>query len=83
MDNWQIQEAKAKLSEIIKQAAEHGPQNITSHGRDVAVLLSRADFDRLWGSGQSLLQLMRNSPLFGLEEVEFERNPSPAREVML
>ena len=47
MRTWQIQEAKARLSEVIRNAEQDGPQEIAHHGRPVAVLLSRAAYDQL------------------------------------
>ena len=44
MHAWQMQEAKARLSEVVKRAESEGPQDITLHGRSVAVVLSRAAF---------------------------------------
>ena len=43
MQTWQIQTAKARFSELVKQAAEDGPQEITQHGKPVAVVVSVAD----------------------------------------
>lgn len=81
MRTWQIQEAKARLSEVVKDAEREGPQEITLHGRPVAVVLSRTEYDRLAGTGESLVAFMRRSPLYGLEEIEFPRDNSPTREV--
>ncbi|MCL4183850.1 MAG: type II toxin-antitoxin system Phd/YefM family antitoxin [Burkholderiaceae bacterium] len=83
MDTWQLQEAKARLSELVKRTASQGPQEITLHGRPVAVVLSREDFERLTGNARSLVDFMRESPLYGLDELEFPRDRSPAREVAL
>lgn len=83
MSTWQIQEAKAHLSELVKRAASQGPQEITLHGRPVAVVLSREDFERLTGNSRSLVDFMRASPLYGLDEIEFPRDRSPTREVAL
>lgn len=83
MHAWQMQEAKARLSEVVKLAASEGPQDITLHGRSVAVVLSREAFEHLSGSGKSLVEFMRQSPLYGLDEVEFKRDPSATREVVL
>ncbi len=80
---WQMQEAKARLSEVVKDAEREGPQEITVHGRPVAVVLSRAQYDRLAGTGESLLAFMRRSPLYGEEEIEFPRDKSLTREVSL
>ncbi|WGG48844.1 type II toxin-antitoxin system Phd/YefM family antitoxin [Rugamonas sp. DEMB1] len=83
MQTWQMQEAKARLSELVKLAQTEGPQDITLHGRSVAVVLSREAFERLSGSKQSLVEFMRQSPLYDLEEIEFERDRSTTRETPL
>ncbi len=80
---WQMQEAKARLSEVVKDAEREGPQEITLHGRPVAVVLSRAQYDRLAGTGDTLVAFMRRSPLYGEEEIEFSRDKSLTREVSL
>jgi len=81
MHTWQMQEAKAHLSELVKLAESEGPQDITLHGRSVAVVLSRSAFERLSGSENSLVEFMRRSPLYGLDEIDFDRDRSVAREV--
>lgn len=83
MQTWQIQEAKARFSELVKLAETEGPQDITLHGRPVAVLVSKRTFDQLSGSGQSLVEFMRRSPLYGLDEIAFERDNSTTREIAL
>lgn len=83
MKTWQIQEAKAHLSELVRESEQTGPQSITWHGREVAVVLSRSDYERLTGTGQSLVDFMRRSPLFGAEDLELVRDPSPTRDVAL
>ena len=80
---WQMQEAKARLSEVVKCAESEGPQNITLHGQSVAVVVSRSMFDRLTGNDLSLVEFMRRSPLFGAEDVNLERDPGLTREVSL
>ena len=40
MKAWQMQEAKARLSEVVKCAESEGPQYITHHGHSVAVVVS-------------------------------------------
>lgn len=81
MRTWQIQEAKARLSEVIRGAEQEGPQELTHHGRSVAVLLSRTDYDRLVGTRQTLVDFMHCSPLFGLEDIVIERDHSFTREM--
>ncbi|MBK6960402.1 MAG: type II toxin-antitoxin system Phd/YefM family antitoxin [Gammaproteobacteria bacterium] len=83
MHSWQMQEAKSRLSEVVKDAEREGPQEITVHGRPVAVVLSRADYDRLAGTGESLVAFMRRSPLAGAEDLDFARDQSLTRETAL
>jgi prevent-host-death family protein len=78
-----MQEAKSRLSEVVKDAEREGPQEITVHGRPVAVVLSRADYDRLAGTGESLVAFMRRSPLAGAEDLDFARDQSLTRETGL
>jgi len=81
MQTWPMQEAKVHLPELIQRASQLGPQEITVHGRSVAVVLSREAFDRLAGASGSLVDFMRQSPLCGLDEIVFERDTSLTREI--
>jgi len=80
MHTWQMQEAKARMSELVKRAQTQ-PQNITLHGKSVAVVISRDMFDRLSQVQDSLVDFMRQSPLHGAEDIPLERDQSLTREV--
>lgn len=45
--HWQLQDAKARFSELVERAITEGPQMVTRHGRETAVLLSVEDYRRL------------------------------------
>jgi prevent-host-death family protein len=81
MHTWQMQEAKARLSEVVKCAEREGPQEITLHGQSVAILISRDMYDRLAGTGQSLVEFIRSSPLYDQDDVNLSRDTSTTREV--
>jgi prevent-host-death family protein len=49
-DRWALQDAKSRLSELIRVVQQRGPQRVTVHGRDVAVVMSVDEFDRLTGN---------------------------------
>ncbi len=83
MPPWQLQDAKDRLSELVKLAESEGPQEITVEGRAAAVLLSATDYQRLTRSTESLADFIRRSPLHGLDELEFERDKSPVRDLKL
>jgi len=78
---WKLHQARARLSELVKLAESEGPQDITVRGKSVAVVVSRASFERLSGEGQSLVEFLRQSPLCDLDDLEFERNSSVTRTV--
>ena len=84
MQSWQMQDAKARLSEVVKRAERDGPQDITLHGRSVAVVLSRDRFDQLSGQAASVVDFMQASPLAGLDDdLVFERDPGLTRDLAL
>ena len=83
MQAWQMQTAKAQFSEVVRSAKLDGPQDITVHGKSVAVVVSRELFDRLSGNTESLVQFMRQSPLYGMDEIDLTRDTSPNRVIDL
>ncbi len=78
MQTWQLQDAKARMSELVKRAQE-APQHITLHGRPVAVVVSQEAFDALSPASGSLVDFMRASPLAGHDEPAFTRSRSRTR----
>lgn len=76
---WQLQVVKNRLSEVVEEACAHGPQVITSRGKDKAVLLSVEDYRRLTRPRGSLVEFFRNSPLVG-EDLDLERSQDTGRD---
>jgi prevent-host-death family protein len=79
---WQLQEAKASFSEVIKATVVQ-PQTITVHGKETAVILSIEDYKKLKTPRQTLFELFQNSPMYGMELELPPRNPEEMREVSL
>jgi antitoxin Phd len=65
--NWQIQEAKARFSEMVDRALKEGPQTVIRHGKPVAVLVPADAYRRLRTRGKSLKALLAAAPLGGVE----------------
>jgi antitoxin Phd len=65
--NWQIQEAKARFSEMVGRALKEGPQTVTRHGKPVAVLVPADQYERLRSKGKSLKAMLAAAPLQGVE----------------
>ena len=59
---WQLQEAKAMFSEVVRSASRE-PQIITVHGKETAVVLSMESYRKLSAPKESLLSFMEKSPL--------------------
>lgn len=78
---WQLQEAKAKLSQLVKQAAL-GPQFISVHGEKAVVVLSLQDFNQLVQPSDNFWKFMQKSPLKGIN-LSFKRNKDAPRDIDL
>ena len=64
--SWQVQEAKQRLSELLR-AAEDAPQVITRHGEDVAVVIDIARWRRLTGVEVELADYLLHGPTADLD----------------
>ncbi|MCB1827226.1 MAG: type II toxin-antitoxin system Phd/YefM family antitoxin [Coxiellaceae bacterium] len=82
MKRWQLQEAKARFSEVVKNAVKEGPQKITVHGKTTAVVLSIKEYDTLTRSKQSFIDFLRSSPLKGVD-LKLKRDKSKFRDINL
>jgi prevent-host-death family protein len=80
MGVWALQDAKARLSEVVRRALEQEPQEITLRGEPAVVVISKRELDQLRGPRLSFVELMRSSPLADYE-LDLTRDRSPAREV--
>ena len=82
MAAWQVQEAKARLSELIDRARDQGPQIITKHGSEQAVVLSIAEYRTLLTNRKPTFnEFLLSGPKF--EDFEIERDPDTGREIEL
>lgn len=74
-----VKEAKNNLSSLIRLAEKGEPQIIRRNDTEVAVVVSIDDWKKMNGKKQSLVELLRSSPLIG-EELDFSRQDDPPRE---
>ncbi len=81
---WQLQDAKARFSELVRLAHSAGPQHVTVHGREAVVVIDADAFQRLTGgrTGQHLIDAIQSSPHREIE-IEPGRAPMPVRQVSL
>ena len=81
---WQLQEAKARFSELFRLAQETGPQRVTKHGRSSVIVIDSDEYERLCRSKHKddLVEFFAKSPLAD-PEVVFERDKDYGRDVEL
>ncbi|MGW0249386.1 type II toxin-antitoxin system Phd/YefM family antitoxin [Nocardia goodfellowii] len=81
---WPLADAKAKFSELIDTVDREGPQVITKHGREVAVVVPIEEWRRKSRRQGSFAEFMAASPLRGSRlELERERSDPSHRDVAL
>jgi antitoxin Phd len=81
MASWQVQEAKTRLSEVIDKACNDGPQIITKHGAERAVVLSISDYRSLTAHKPNLRDYLLGGPK--VDDFEIEREEGGDRHVDL
>jgi prevent-host-death family protein len=87
--HWQIQDAKQRFSEMIRAVASEGPQVITRHGEDVAVVVAVDEYRRLTRPALDLAGVLLGGPKLDdgavdvFAEVEAERKADFGRAVDL
>jgi prevent-host-death family protein len=82
MIRWQLQDAKNRLSELVRKAREEGPQVITLRGRDAVVVVSANEFGKLSRPRSSLVDFFRKSPLAGAK-LDLDRSRDTGRRIDL
>jgi prevent-host-death family protein len=79
---WQLQEAKNRLSEVVRKAQHEGPQTITLHGKDAVVVVSAKQFAKLPARTGTLVDFFRKSPLVGVD-LKVTRSRDTGRKIEL
>lgn len=82
MKTWQLQDAKAHLSELVKKASSGIPQEITLRGKPVVVVLSTQQYEKPKQPRQKLVNFLRQSPLIGID-IDIERDKASMRDINL
>jgi prevent-host-death family protein len=62
MNSWPVQNAKSRFSEFLDACITVGPQLVTKHGAEAAVLVSVAQWRRLQGAVQPSLKEVLMEP---------------------
>lgn len=79
---WQIQEAKARFSQLVEDARTKGIQTITKQGEPVAVILSKKEYDKITKPKTSLLDMFKAAPCQDID-LDISRSKELPRDVQL
>ena len=79
---WQLQEAKNRLSEVVREAQTSGPQLITVRGKEAVVVLSADDFRQMTHREGSLVDFLLDSP-WSEVDLDVERSRDTSRDITL
>lgn len=80
---WQLQEAKARLSEVVRRAVNEGPQHVSVRGEPAAVVLSEQEYRQLTSQRPSIVDhILAGEPWpDDLVEAINDRQHGPDRDV--
>jgi antitoxin Phd len=82
---WNLEDAKARFSELVRQARDRGPQRVTVRGQDAVVVVSATEYARLApaASKTTLAALFADGPFSRLDDFEesLVRERAPSRDV--
>ena len=79
---WQVQEAKAKFSQLINETKSSGYQTITKNGEPVAYVVSKEEFERYLKPKKSLLEVLDDCPYPDID-LDIKRSEEPMRDISL
>jgi len=88
-DHWQIQEAKQRFSEMIRAVTSKGPQVITRHGEDIAIVIDVSGYHQLTRAAVNLTDVLLGGPKVDdsiidvFAEIEAERKTDLERPIDL
>jgi prevent-host-death family protein len=76
---WSLRAAKARFSELVRLAQDR-PQRVTLRGRDAAVLLSVAEYERLRRRKRPDVSLLEFLQQTGFGQLDLERRTDLSRD---
>jgi prevent-host-death family protein len=78
--NWNLSDAKNRLSEVLDRAKREGPQRIQRR-KEAFIVVGEAEYEKMTGRRASFKEWLLKGP--SLEGVDVERDRSAMREIDL
>jgi prevent-host-death family protein len=74
---WKLEDAKARLSEVIRRARTEGPQQVTTRGRDAVFVIAAEELERALPTREPLLAYLES---LDAGPLDLERDPDAGRD---
>ena len=79
--SWQLADAKNRFSEVVEKALTEGPQRVSRRGKDVVVVVSAGEFEKLSSKRPSFKEMLLTGP--GLDDLDLSRDTDVGRDIDL
>lgn len=83
MERWKLEDAKARLSEVVRLAATNGPQLVTVRGKEAAIILAPEEYRQLLPKPKGYEPLVQFLQGLGLDSLDLKRERDTGREIAL
>jgi prevent-host-death family protein len=83
MRQWQLQEAKARFSQLVERALEGEVQVVTRRGRQAVVVIPYEEYERLQASTKSAWEVFETAPRLTQEDLPLARDITPVHPIQL
>ncbi len=81
MAKWQLQEAKQRLSQVVRRGSRRGSQVVTRHGQDVAVVVAIDDYHRMTADVADFKDFLLSAPDLSVLDIERSDEAAPLVEL--
>jgi len=82
MSSWELEDAEARFSELVRRAHAEGPQAVTMRGRRAVITVDADEFECL-AAPKPKLPLVEFLESLDMEGIDLVREPDTGREVEL
>jgi len=78
---WQLQDAKARFSELVRRAQTEGPQHVTVRGREAVVVIAASELQRLLPAASDAVPFVAFMESLSVEGLDLTRDADTGRDI--
>ena len=83
LGRWKLEDAKSRLSEVVRLASSEGSQLVTVRGKEAAIVLNPETYRQLLPQTKEQPALVEFIQGLNLSRIDMEREDDPGREIAL